>query len=766
MTGTIIKSESNNSSNNIKEQDWGYGHLLAILFRRRLWFLGTFAGVLCAAILLTIRSTPEYQSSMKVLIEANYTAKQSGGQAVEDEFADPNIEVDTNTQIQILRSSELLQKAVDLLQQDYPEITVEEIQSALAVAPVYGADRSGSGEVATNVLEADYVGDDPAKTQRILQTLLSVFQVYNLEQQKQRLSKGLAFINEQLPEIRQSVLEAETALQSFRRGENVINPNEQATQKENSLAEIKRERESLKAQYREANASYITLQQQIDASPGEARLSARLSESPRYQALLNQVQTTELELARQEQQLTAEHPILQDLEKRRQDELALLEQEVGRVLGSNAAAVGNQPILSQGQFGRGDVSLANQLTQAQNNLSGLKARDQSLAQTEAKLEAELQAFPELISQYNRLQPEVKVRQATLQRLLDARQELGLSIAQGGFDWQIVEAPLLGEKISPNVVRNLLLGIVAGLFLGSIAAFVRDSLDDTVHNSDDLSENIPLPLLGTLPELTQAEAREALATLPFYQNNVQDFTTPDLFQWKPLREALDLIYANIQLLKGGVPYKSLMVTSALSGEGKSTLSLGLAISASRLDQRVLIIDADMRNPSLHRVFNLSNHQGLSTLLTGDTPAQEWQSAPQWVYMRWDDVDDDLVSGGDSESPSGLRRLPPSDLSLDVLTAGPAAADPVKLLSLERMKEVINAFQDSYDLILIDSPPVLGLVDTIPVGLGCDGVVMVGRMDKITRTELSNAVDILSKLNLIGLVANGVNQPTRNYSYLRT
>jgi polysaccharide biosynthesis transport protein len=762
VTGTIVKSETNNN----KEQDWGYGQLLAIVFRRRAWFLGTFAGILCVAILWTIRSEPEYQSSMKILIESNYRAKQGGSEASEDKFTDPNIEIDPNTQIQILRSSELLQKAVDLLQRDYPDITVEEIQESLVVSPVYGADRTGEGEVATNVLSADYISNDPAKTQRILQTLLSVFQVYNLEQQKQRLSKGLAFINEQLPEIRQSVLEAESALQGFRRGENVIDPSEQAGVITSRLAEIKQERESLKAQYREANASYVTLQKQIDASPRQARSTARLSESPRYQSLLNQVQTTELELARQRQQLTAEHPILQDLEKQREEQLVLLEQEVSRVLGANASeAVGDQSVLSQGQFGRGDVGLANQLTQAQTALAGLTARDQSLAQTEAKLEAELREFPELIAQYSRLQPEVQVRQATLQRLLDARQELGLSIAQGGFDWQIVEAPLLGEQISPNVIRNLLLGAVAGLFLGSIAAFVRESLDDTVHNAEDLSDNVPLPLLGTLPELTQAEAREALATLPFYQSNVQEFTTPDLFQWKPLREALDLIYANIQLLKGGVPYRSLMVTSALSGEGKSTLSLGLAISASRLDQRVLIIDADLRNPSLHRVFNLSNHHGLSTLLTGNTPAQEWQSVPQWVYMRWDNVDDDLDEGEGSEQSSSLRHLPPSDLSLDVLTAGPSAADPVKLLSLERMKEVISAFQDSYDLILVDSPPVLGLVDTIPVGLGCDGVVMVGRMDKITRTELSNAVDILKKLNLIGLVANGVNQPNRNYKYLR-
>ncbi|MGF1604427.1 MAG: GumC family protein, partial [Thermosynechococcaceae cyanobacterium] len=728
MSGIIVKHENTD----VKEQDWGYGHLLAILLRRRLWFLGTLAAVLCAAIVLTVRSKPLYQSAMRILVESNYRARPQGGQATttKDEITDSNLQVDTNTQIQVLRSSELLQKAVDLLQQDYPDISVEELQLALDVSPVYGLDRTGEGKVATSVLSSSYVSDDPAKTQRVLQTLLSVYQVYNLDQQKLRLSKGLAFIDSQLPKIRKSVQEAETALQTFRRGENVIDPSEQAGVVAAQLADIQRERESLKAQYREAFASYQTLQRQINLSPSQAIESTKLTESPRYQSLLNRIQATELELAQQQQQLTSDHPTIQDLKKQLQDQQALLSQEEGRVLGPGASPSSSDPALLKGQLGSTGVDLSKQLTQAQNSLAGLNARDRSLAQTEAKLEAQIKQFPQLISEYTRLQPEVNIRQATLQKLLDARQELSLDIARGAFEWQIVEAPKLGEQISPNIVRNLLLGTVVGIFLGSVAVLIRESLDDTVHTSEDLGEHIPLPLLGTLPELTQADAREALAALPFYQKGVQELSTPDLFQWKPLREALDLIYANIQLLKGPTAsYKSLMVTSALAGEGKSTLSLGLAISASRLDQRILIIDADLRNPSLHRTFNLSNDQGLSTLLTGDISRSEWQSVPQWVYMRWDDADT-AVEGLPSSS---LRQLPPSDLSLDVLTAGPLVADPVKFLSLERMKDVITAFHDSYDLIIVDSPPVLGLVDAIPVGLGCDGVVMVGRMDKITRTE---------------------------------
>lgn len=740
------------------EQDWGYGQLFSVLMRRKFWFMGTFVGAIAGSIFLTLKTQPLYQSSMQILIESNYQSKPQnrGPKTPQNEFADSNIQVDTTTQLQVLTGSEVLVRAVERLQPEYPDITIDELRGSLSFNPIYGPDRSGKGKVATKVLAATYQSSDPEKAQRLLETLLSVYQIYNLEQQKLRLSKGLAFINEQLPEIRRSVLEAEAALKAFRSGTNVIDPATQAQTAAAALERIKTERQALDAQYRETYASYTSVQRQIQLSPDQARTSARLSESSRYQSLLNQIQQTELELAQQRQKLTDSHPEIVDLVNQRQDQLALLKQEVGRVVGSNATQLPQGTgRLNEGQLGRNDLTLVSQLTDLQKNLGSLKARDRSLAQTEAKLTSELQKYPELMAQFNRLQPEVTTRRETLQKLLEARQELGLEIARGGFDWKVVEAPQLGIQTSPNVKRNLLLGAVVGLFLGGIVAVLRDAIDDKLHHSDNLSGQFPLPLLGAIPELSVADMRESLV-LPFSPTQNPSLTTPELFQWQPLRESLDLIYTNIQLLQTNNPYKTLMITSAGAGEGKSTLALGLAISAARLDQRVLVIDADLRHPSLHHMFDLNNHQGLSTLLTSDVTLAELQSTPQWVYMRWDD---------EAVTHFNQGALPPSDLSIDVLTSGPLSADPVKLLSLERMKDVLKAFQESYDLILVDSPPVLGLVDTISVGLGCDGVVMVGRMEQVTRSDLSKAIGVLNKLNLIGLVANGVPSSTPNYKYLK-
>ncbi|WP_299403492.1 P-loop NTPase [Acaryochloris sp. IP29b_bin.148] len=738
------------------DQDWGYGQLLAVLVRRKFWFLGGFVGALAGAIFLTLRTQPLYESSMQILVESNYQSKPQnrGPRTPQNEFADSNIQIDTTTQLQVLNGSEVLLKAVEQLQPTYPDISIDELRASLAVSPIYGPDRSGKGQVATKVLAASYTSSDAVKAQQVLGTLLSVYQIYNLEQQKLRLSKGLSFIEEQLPEVRRSVLEAEAALRAFRSGNNIIDPAAQAQTAANALERIKTERQALDAQYRETYASFTNVQRQIQLSPRQAQTSARLSESTRYQSLLNQIQQTELQLAQKQQTLTENHPDIVNLISQRQDQLALLDQEVGRVVGNDATQLTpGSSQLSEGQLGRNDLALVSQLTELQKNLGSLKARDRSLAQTEEKLSAELQQYPELMAQFNRLQPEVSTRRETLQKLLEARQELGLEIARGGFDWQVVEAPQLGIQTSPNVRRNLLLGGVVGLFLGSVAAFVRDAMDDKLHHSDDLNSQFSLPLLGTIPNLSVADMRDALV-LPLNPTQSSGSTTPELFQWQPLRESLDLIYTNIQLLQSNNPYKTLMITSAGAGEGKSTLALGLAISAARLDQRVLVIDADLRHPSLHHMFDLNNHKGLSTLLTSNVTLEELQSTPQWVYMRWDE----------SESHFHQNSLPPSDLSIDVLTAGPIAGDPVKLLSLERMKDVLKMFQESYDLILVDSPPVLGLVDTISVGMECDGVAMVGRIKQVTRSDLNKAIDVLSKLNLIGLVANGVEPSTHNYGYL--
>jgi Mrp family chromosome partitioning ATPase len=152
-----------------------------------------------------------------------------------------------------------------------------------------------------------------------------------------------------------------------------------------------------------------------------------------------------------------------------------------------------------------------------------------------------------------------------------------------------------------------------------------------------------------------------------------------------------------------------------------VSIGLALSAARLHQRVLLIDANLRSPSLHHQLNLPNRQGLSTLLSGE------------------------------DRQPLLHRI---GANTDVLTAGPLSSDPVRLLSSDELRDWIRAFEKDYDLIILDSCAVLGVVDAIQTASLCEGVAVVARLDSVSQSSLIQAATALNGLNVMGIIANSV------------
>ncbi|HEY9598755.1 MAG TPA: Wzz/FepE/Etk N-terminal domain-containing protein, partial [Cyanophyceae cyanobacterium] len=270
------------------ENDFGYGQLFAILLRRRFWLLGVFCGVLAIATPLALSKKPTYKSSMQLLVEPYFQDRQQQG---ENPFTNSKVEVDYATQFNLMQSSQLIQRAVDLLHAEYPELKVDEIKQSLTLSRIQGEGTE------TKLVQVEYTNNDPIKTQKVLQAIQKVYQNFNLEQQKQRLTDGLAFINNQLSTTQESVNQTERQLEQFRRNQSLIDPVQQATTVANALNDIEQERQKLQAQYKETQAQYTALQQYLDRSSQEALTASRLSESSRYQALLNELQKTELALA-------------------------------------------------------------------------------------------------------------------------------------------------------------------------------------------------------------------------------------------------------------------------------------------------------------------------------------------------------------------------------------------------------------------------------------------------------------------------------------
>ncbi|MEB3292466.1 MAG: polysaccharide biosynthesis tyrosine autokinase [Synechococcales bacterium] len=715
------------------EADLGYGQLFGVLWRNRWWLvLGLLAGLGLGG-LVTLKQKHTYVSNMQLLIEPLVQSKSRGAK-LQDDFTDPNVSIDAGTQISLLQSSDLLKEAADKLKGSYPEFGDREspfiLRKGLSITQVASGEKKSSNP--TSIFSITYTSDHPTKTQKVLEALGTVYRQYNLRQQKERLEKGLKFIDDQLPGISQSLAQSEKRLENFRRDQELIDPKSQAQMQVEQLARVQQELQTNLSQLRELNSRYGGLQQQLLMQPQQAALMARLSQSSRYQSLLNELQKTDLTLAQQRLKFKDGTDYVDQVQDLRGQQLQLLQTEAQRILGDRTQDTNSESLIAGGQLSSLDTNLIGQLIEAQVALGSAQARYRTLAQAEQQLQIDLKRYPQLLAVYSRLEPEVELQRQTLNELLKARQELGIELNQKGFDWEIVEKPLPGFKTGPDLQRNLLLGAVAGLFVAGLTSFAREAMDDGVHSSEDLQRQTAIPLLGSVPKL-HLEGGGNPIRLPFQKRQTLIPEIGELMRWQPFREALDLLYQSVMLSQQRSPHpvQSVVLTSAIAGEGKSTIALGLALSAARLNRRVLLIDGDLRRPSLHQLLNLPNEQGFSNLLM--TP--NTTGLPSWM---------------DSDDRSNIS----------IITSGPSPSDPAKLLSSARMQELMTQFRDRYDLIIIDAPPVLGMVDAMLLASRCDGVLMVGRLDQVNRGDLTKAMNSLKPFNLLGVVANGVSQAESN------
>lgn len=718
--------------------------LSTIIYRRRWLILGVASIVMSVATLLSVVIKPMRESSMQMLVSSNLyqSVKTYNNQdSSNNDFTDSNIEVvDYTAQLQLMRSKKLISKAVEMLRPIYPNITVEDIKGKkgekgpLTVTQLQTG--TGTRKVPSEVFEVSFEDKNPVKAQKVLEALQIVYQDFNKQQQKDRLSKGLAFVNERLPRIKKQVIEAETKLERFRKKYNIVDPQVQSTILLESIAAVKKELDTTTAQLRDIEARYSNVEQRIAASPKNALVSSRLSQSTRYQSLLDEIQKTELALALERQRFTDNSPTVQKLVQQRQSQLALLREETGRSLGDKTDANNTvQPLLTKGQLAGVDLKLVEDLIKLQTEALGLRANQKSLMESERQLRSNLNEYPALIAEYNRLLPEVETNRKTLAQLMEVRQNLALKIAQGGFDWQILEEPELGTKTGSSRLLFILIGAVTGPVLGIALALILELFNDTIYTPQELTKFTNLRLLGKIPKLPAPRQRKKLLGLPISfgrspQNSYSSFS--EAIAHLPCHENLDMAYQNIQILKYPSHCQSLMITSASSGEGKSTSTLGLAVSAARMHTRVLVIDANLRKPCLHSILELSNDWGLSLLLL------EEKNSKVSDYVQ------------------------PVHPAIDVLTAGPVPDDTVKLLTSGRMKELLEIFTRSYDLVLIDASSILDTVDARILASLCNGIIMVGRMGKIKQSELIQATEILHSLNVVGIIANEATKSQKIYA----
>ncbi|MFZ9739121.1 MAG: polysaccharide biosynthesis tyrosine autokinase, partial [Prochlorotrichaceae cyanobacterium] len=475
---------------------------------------------------------------------------------------------------------------------------------------------------------------------------------------------------------------------------------------------------------------YALLQRQVGASPDVALASAALSESPNYQGLLKQVQELESKIATESARFQMDSPQIQSLMERRSNLVQLTEIEAQRVLGGSLSGGLNDRMTSI------PLDLTKQLVQVANKIQVLQVRGQALVAAENQLKQEFSIIPDLSRQYTDLQRQLEIATESLNRFLATQEQLQIEASQQAEPWQILAAPSASSTpISPGLSRNLLGGALAGLALGVAVGLLRDRMDYVFHSVEELKEVTRLPILGLLPHCRDIEQLQTgLATSVGQQGSQISalYRQPEeTYSSSPFQEAFRVLYSNLKFLSSDTSIRSVAISSSLPGDGKSTTSLYLAQAAAAMGQRVLIVDADMRRPQLHSRLGLSNMKGLSNILASGLSA------------------DDVIQLADA--------------NLSILTAGQIPPDPTKLLSSHRMASLVEQFENSFDLVIYDTPPLLGLADATLLAAHTDGLVLVVGLGKTDRSAFDNVLDHLklSAVPLLGLVANGITESS-NYS----
>ena len=678
-----------------QEEDLNLRNLLNIV-RRRIWAIaGVAAVVMGVTTIKTLQQEPVYVGDFRVLVEpVNAEDDFSDLSVLLSEQNSRNAGLDYETQVQVLRSPELLQPVAERLQKTYPDITYQSLLKDLQI------NRLGE----TKILEVHYSGVDPVEIQSVLDAISQTYLKYSLEERQTNLRQGINFVEDQLPSLQAQVNNIQDRLELFRRQYNFVTPEVQASQLSSQSTTLSERRLALNQQLSEAQQALLNLQ-------GQTGTLAALENAPVYQQLLTELRAVETKMAAELTRFEPGSLAIRVLEEQRANILPLLQQEAQRVLGTQQAI-------------------------ASNNLEMLSAQSQTLGQAEQAATQGLENLPMLIRQYTDLQRELEVATEALTRFRTTQENLAIEAAQTEIPWQLIEVPTQPTvPISPNLKRSLLMGIVASILFGLGAALLLEKLDNVYHTVDELKAGTKLPLLGTLPyndELTGGVHKGAIARWTDELSLAKAFTKQSnaygyaASSDASFLEAMRVLHTNIRMLSSDRAIRSILLSSALPGDGKSTTSVGLAKVATAMGQRVLIVDVDLRKPQVHERLNVPNKCGLSNLIADDLSLK---SAIQ---------------------PVGTSG------HLFVLTSGQIPPDPTKLLASKKMKQLMETFERCFDLVIYDAPPTTGLADVSLVGRQTDGLVVVTRIGKTDRTVLSQAIETLklAQIPVLGMVANGV------------
>ncbi|MBD2663429.1 hypothetical protein B6N60_03313 [Richelia sinica FACHB-800] len=673
-------SANNSPQLNVDEDELNLAQVGAALRRRMLLIAGVTATVASVAVVKAQTEPPIYQGSFQILTkpitgEGKVIANIPQAINSQEGISPPESTKEMETTVTVLQSPRVLNPVVEKLQSKYPDLSYKEIIKNLNIQIQQN-----------NILEVQYIHPNQQQVKEVSQLLSQAYLNYSLAEIQSDVEQAIKFVNQQRQPLEARVKFWQNKLRDLRADNNLIDPDQKAQQLSTQIASLRQEQLDNRVQLEQMVSKYQDLQRELAQSSGERAANSVLSENTRYQKILDQIQQADVEITKQSAIMTEGNPMLITLKQKKANLLPLLSQEVVRV---------------QKDF--------------QSRIRDLSARDQSLENKIQGLNQEVRNLANTSRNYNNVQRELQIATDALSQFTAKQQALQIEKSQKQQPWLLLDPKLAlvnePEAVSSGAIRNLLVGGVLGLLLGSGAALIVDKLSNIFYTSKELKDATRVPLLGIVPlskELQQAEGKQRVET-----GKHNSFF--DVFR---------SLYTNIMLLGSDTSIRSLVISSPGQGDGKSTVAIQLAQAAAAMGQRVLLVDANLRVPSLHRQVGLMNIQGLTDVISQD--------------LDWNHV---------------IERSPYEE-NLFVMTAGPIPPDSVRLLASRKMQDLMAILEKTFDLVIYDTPPLLGFADAYLLAANTNGIVMVAGLGQLKRTELRQTLEEIqiSGTPMLGMIAN--------------
>jgi polysaccharide biosynthesis transport protein len=708
--------------------------------QRRWWILAIAIVVTSgASVALSRTKPPAYEGSFNILIEPA-TAEGQVASAINNGDRTSSVESDLGsaqsskttldypTQIQILLSDKILSPVVKQLKTTNPKISYESLRASLTI------DRL-KDQSETKILKVNYHSTSEGETKQVLKLVSDTYIQYSLRERQTNVRRAIKFVDTQLPTVRTQVRDLELALQTFREKHQLIDPSTLGTQLGSQTSTTRQEQSTTQVELAKAKQLYKSLQQQIQLQPKGAEAASVLSEAPGYQQLVEQLRKLDAELQIQSAELTEENPKIISLRAKRANLLPLLKQTANSALGSSlSGSVPNAQLLPYQNALRQDLS--KQLIAAATQVTVLEAKLTSLNAASQTLSSETGQLPVISRQYETLQRQLKIATERLSKFLQKREELTIDAARQEVPWELIASPSVRSIASSGIAKDVALGGVLGLLVGAGIALVVDKMNNVIYSLKNLREELDLPILGMIPNREDEikskdkiiQAKRTISAI----HKKDSINANNRYRFSPFIESFRALNSQIRLLSPDTPIRSLVVSSSLPDEGKTTVAIQLAQAAAAMGQRVLLINADLRKPSLQNLVDRHNRTDLIHGLT------------------------DIIAG--NSKLMDTVQLLPGEENLYILLSGSISLDPTNILSSKRMKDLMKTCERNFDLVIYDTVP-LNFADSLLLIPHTDGLLMVSRLGRVHREVLRQSIETLavSKVNVLGLVVNMAADP---------